>query len=29
MPIVDYARIYALKNNLDTSNTLKRLERFV
>ncbi len=27
MPIVDYARIYALKNNLDTSNTLKRLER--
>jgi CBS domain-containing protein len=27
MPIVDYARIYALKYNVDTANTLKRLER--
>ena len=27
MPIVDYARIYALKYNVKTANTLKRLER--
>jgi len=27
MPIVDYARIYAIKHNVNTANTLKRLER--